>query len=102
MKTFYWIPIVCILLYSCGGSHITASAKKPKKSYRSNRYHPDKKHYHKVGDVVTDKRTKKSNKNKDQAKSEKNKKKQVAQLKQLNSGNAYKNSKKNDAIFYLY
>lgn len=96
MKTFFCILIPIVLMSSCTSS--------PKKSYRSHKFHPDKKHYTKVDDVITDKTLKGAGKQKkkDEAGASKYRKKQVAHLKQLNSGNGYKNSKKNDAVFHLY
>ncbi len=82
---------------------VHASGKVAKKAYKSNKYHPSIKTYSEVNDVTTDVHKKSGQiKKANSASSAKYKNKQAAELKSLNQGNKYKNSKKNDAIFILY
>ncbi|MFN3405654.1 MAG: hypothetical protein ACK40G_16265 [Cytophagaceae bacterium] len=80
------------MLFSCGKDT-------PKLSYKQNRYHSSIKHHDNVDRVASDK----SRKNMRELKkvNDKNKSRNQAHLKRLNE-NSYKNSQKNDAIFYLY
>jgi hypothetical protein len=117
MKALYCIIIFGTLMYSCGSSHkmstkssspnhtgiVHASGRAAKKSYKSNKYHPSIKSYTKISDVTTDAHKKSAQiKKANSSSSAKYKNRQAAELKSLNNGNKYKNSKKNDAIFILY
>lgn len=115
MKALFGIVITSILICSCSfhppaydassnSKSGAAKTKKPKASYQSRKYHQSIKHHNNVDDAVTDKskgnaaKIKKANK----SSSAKYKNKQAAYLRNLNSNNKYKNSKKNDGVFYLY
>jgi hypothetical protein len=98
----FWLIASGMILYSCININVAEETKKEPKtkkvraSYRSNKFHNSKKHYHKVDDVYT------NNKGKKNASAAQYKKQQASALKNLNKNKKYNNVNKPDTSFELY
>lgn len=117
MKALICIVMTSMLICSCSfhppaydassnskGTSGSGKTKKPKASYKSRKYHASINHHNNVDDVITDKTLKNAAnvKKANRSSSAKYKNKQAAYLRSLNNTNKYKNSKRNDGVFYLY